>query len=109
MVWAARLAAVVAGSNWVFVGAGSGVPRRAPVKSLNVSRRHRLMLGKVTGPLPDRPPAAATASTSRRQEVWSDTGEKIRPPTRARGRTPAPGTQRRRADRRRECRLGRPG
>ena len=54
------------------------------------------MLGKVTGPVPDRPPAAATASMSRRQEVWSETSEKIRPPTvqgemmKAGTRNPAP-------------------
>jgi hypothetical protein len=58
--WAARLAAVVPGVNWVLVGAGFPVPEsRAPVKLLKVARRQRLMLGKVTGPAPDRPPAAA--------------------------------------------------
>src|SRR5262249_8524862 len=82
VIWAARLAAVVAGLNWVLDGAGCGsTGRSAPVKSLKVARRQRLMLGKVTGPAPDRPPAAATASISRRQEVWSETPEKICPPT----------------------------
>src|ERR1700728_313252 len=80
--WAARLAAVVSGSNWVLVGAGCGVPEpSAPVKLLKVARRQRLRPGKVTGPLPDRPPAPATVSIRRRQEVWSETSEKIRPPT----------------------------
>jgi hypothetical protein len=52
---------VVAGSNWVLVGAGFGVCLRltAPVKLLKVARRQRLMLLMVTGPAPDRPPAAA--------------------------------------------------
>jgi hypothetical protein len=45
-----------------------------------VARRQRLTLGKVTGPFPDSPPAAATASMSWRQEVWSETWEKIWPP-----------------------------
>ena len=35
----------------------------------------------MTGPAPDRPPAAATASMSRRPEVWSETSEKMCPPT----------------------------
>ena len=79
------------------IGAAFGVPgRRAPVQSLKVARRQRLMLGKVTRPAPERPPAAATASMSRRPEVWSDTSEKIRPPTvqgemtKAGTRNPAP-------------------
>ena len=87
------MAAVVPGVNWVLVGAGFPVPEsRAPVKLLKVARRQRLMLGKVTGPTPDRPPAAATASMSRRQEVWSETDEKIWPPV-VHGETMKAGTR----------------
>jgi hypothetical protein len=80
-VCAARLAAVVAGVNWVLAGAAFTLPGfRAPVKLLMVARRQRPTFGKVTGPLPDSPPAAATASMSCRQEVWSETWEKTWPP-----------------------------
>jgi hypothetical protein len=56
----------------VLVGAGFPAPDlSAPVKSLNVLRRQRLTFGNRSSVvcLPDRPPALATASMSRRQEV----------------------------------------
>lgn len=50
------------------------------MKSLNVLRRHLLIGVNVTGPRPEKPPAAVIASMNCSGDVWSETSEKMLPP-----------------------------